>query len=106
MFFGEQGAVGSPHDPGRDLIQILTFVWMMLLIGVGSLIPPTLAHILNRNWTAAWIAVGTALFLMGSGTALGSFLGFLFGVPRLTVDGDQPTGRRGGSRRSYQPNTN
>lgn len=93
----------SDAGPGREVLNLLAFVWVMIGIGVASLLVPAL----TRETAADGLRViGVGLFLMGAGVSIGSMLGFLFGVPRSNVhlgpDGQAETG----DEPAYVPNTN
>ena len=73
---------GSETDSAQDLIRILVFIWLMVLTGLVGLSIPAFAHVAQGRYVDALVAVGTGAFLSGAATAAGSFIGFLFGVPR------------------------
>ena len=97
---------GSEGDPARDLIRILVFVWLMVATGLVGLGIPALAHLLQGRYVDALVSVGTGAFLAGAATAAGSFIGFLFGVPRANVSATRESANVTDIGRDYLPNTN
>jgi hypothetical protein len=97
---------GSNSDPASDLIRILVFVWLMVLIGLVGLLIPAAAHAAQGRYIEALVAVGAGAFLAGAAAAAGSFIGFLFGVPRATQQLTQEPAGPGQTRYPYLPNTN
>ena len=97
----------SDGDPVRDLIRILVFVWLMVVIGLIGLLIPATAHAAQGRYVAALVTLGAGVFLAGAATAAGSFLGFLFGVPRASQQiTREPGGERFEKQHPYLPNTN
>ena len=74
--------------PGRSVLQLLAFVWGMLAMGLASLLVPASAQVILGNYPQALAIVGVGLFLAGAATAVGSMLGFLFGVPKASPSRD------------------
>jgi hypothetical protein len=97
---------GSEADPASDLIRILVFVWLMVITGLVGLSIPAFAHIAQGRYVDALVAVGTGSFLAGAATAAGSFVGFLFGVPRAGHSITQESTATSRSEYAYLPNTN
>lgn len=97
---------GSETDPARDLIRILVFVWLMVLTGLVGLSIPAVAHVAQSRYVEALVAVGTGAFLAAAATAAGSFVGFLFGVPRAGHRITQEATETLRSEPPYLPNTN
>ena len=96
----------GPADtgPGREVLNLLAFLWVMIGIGLVSLLPPALVQ---TSWPAGLKVIGVGLFITGAGVAVGSMFGFLFGVPRSNVDLLGPDGvPNSGDEPSYVPNTN
>lgn len=97
---------GSEADPARDLIRILVFIWLMVLTGLVGLSIPAFAHVVQSRYVDALVAVGTGAFHAGAATAAGSFVGFLFGVPRAGHSVTQESIETLRSEHPYLPNTN
>jgi hypothetical protein len=97
---------GSEGDPAQDLIRILVFVWLMVLTGLVGLSIPALAHVAQGRYVDALVTVGTGAFLAGAATATGSFVGFLFGVPRAGHSATPESGESSRTEQPYLPNTN
>jgi hypothetical protein len=107
IFVGDQDTrAGSEADPARDLIRILVFIWLMILTGLVGLSIPALAHVAQGRYVEALMAVGTGAFLAGAATAAGSFIGFLFGVPRVGHNVTKESTDTLHSEHPYLPNTN
>jgi len=83
----------GPADtgPGREVLNLLAFLWVMIGLGLVSLLPPALVQ---TSWPAGLKVVGVGLFINGAGVAVGSMFGFLFGVPKSNVDLFGPDGLR------------
>jgi hypothetical protein len=90
---------------GRSVLRLLAFVWVMLGMGLLSLVPPALALLFSGNVVGALNAVGVGLFLAGAATASGSLFGFLFGVPKSAVNNGPDQMPRTGDEPAYVPNT-
>jgi hypothetical protein len=101
-----EARAGSEADSARDLIRILVFIWLMVLTGLVGLSIPAVAHVAQRRYVEALVAVGTGAFLAGAATAAGSFVGFLFGVPRAGHSITQESTETLRSEPPYLPNTN
>ena len=89
-------------DSGR----VLLLLWLLIAIGLISLVVPACVQLTYGNWAGALTVVGSGLFLAGASTLLGSTVGFLFGVPvreREPVTDDTGTAIRS---IGYRPNTN
>jgi len=97
---------GSDADPASDLIRILVFVWLMVLTGLAGLTIPALAHVLQGRYVEALVSAGTGAFLAGAAMAAGSFIGFLFGVPRANRSAARRTSEGRRLAGAYLPNTN
>jgi len=90
----------------HDLIQVLVFVWLMIIIGIVGILIPAAAYALQRHYVDSLITIGTGAFLTGAATAIGSLIGFLFGVPRASQRARRgPEGNTKGDA-LYLPNTN
>lgn len=100
------GSQGSAAKPERDLIRLLVFIWAMVLTGLLGLCIPAVAHALQQRYVDAFVALGSGAFLAGAATALGSFIGFLFGVPRSREPQKQGDAMLSHEPNSYLPNTN
>jgi hypothetical protein len=97
----------------NDIPSILALLWLLIAIGLVSLLIPSMAQGITNGWAAALTVLGSGLFLAGASTVTGSLAGFLFGVPRYRrVDHDAPTTGHGTSSHSATahsttaPNTN
>jgi hypothetical protein len=92
----------------HDINRVIVLLWLLIAIGLLSLGFPAAVRIGQNDWPGALSVVGTGLFMAGAATLVGSILGFLFGVPRRSVelpDGSEPNSSQK-SRSLYQPNTN
>jgi hypothetical protein len=101
MLFG-----GEDSGPGRSVLRLLAFVWGMVGFGLASLLVPAIAQAAIGNYGQAFTIVGVGLFLAGAATAFGSMLGFLFGVPKASLNPPPDGLQRFGDEPSYVPNTN
>ena len=94
--------VGRLGDAGR----VLLLLWLLIAIGLISLVVPACVQLTHGNWAGALTVVGSGLFLAGASTLVGSLAGFLFGVPvREREPGTDDTGSANRSI-GYRPNTN
>jgi hypothetical protein len=91
---------------GRSVLRLLAFVWFMMGIGLASLVVPALAQVTKGNWPQALAIFGVGLFLAGAATAAGSFLGFLFGVPKASPSHSPGHSTPSTQETLYEPNTN
>lgn len=96
----------SDANPARDLIRILVFVWLMVITGLVGLLIPAAAHVVQGRYIEGLVAVGAGAFLSGAATAAGSFIGFLFGVPRASPQVSQDSTELARGQHMYLPNTN
>ena len=87
----------------NDINNVIRLLWLLVAIGLLSLICPAIVRIYEGNWNGAFTVLGTGLFLAGAATLTGSILGFLFGVPRKQQE-KQGQSQQGIA--NYQPNTN
>jgi hypothetical protein len=78
----------------------------MVGIGLASLLFPASAQAIRGNYAEALAIIGVGLFLAGAATAAGSMLGFLFGVPRASMNRDPDHIPNSGDEPAYMPNTN
>jgi membrane protein YqaA with SNARE-associated domain len=65
-----------------DIPTVVGLVWLLIAIGLLSLLIPAYAQKITSGWAAALIVLGAGLFLAGAATVTGSLVGFMFGVPR------------------------
>ena len=65
-----------------DIPSVLALVWLLIAIGLLSLLIPSWAQEITHGWAAALTVLGAGLFLAGAATVTGSLIGFMFGVPR------------------------
>ena len=94
--------VGRLGDAGR----VLLLLWLLIAIGLISLVVPACVQLTHGNWAGALTVTGSGLFLAGASTLVGSAVGFLFGVP--VREREPETDNTGTVKRSigYRPNTN
>jgi len=71
--------LGRPDD---DIFRVLGLLWLLIAIGLVSLLIPSWAQRITSGWAAALNVLGAGLFLAGAATVTGSLVGFMFGVPR------------------------
>jgi len=90
----------------NDINRVITLLWMLILIGLLSLIFPATVKILQNDWAGALTTIGSGLFLAGAATLVGSILGFLFGVPKNNNAKDEGKETSASHQQFYQPNTN
>ncbi len=97
----------GPEDsgPGHSVLRLLAFVWSMVGMGLASLLVPAIAQAISRNYAQALNIIAVGLFLAGAATAFGSMLGFLFGVPKASLNRalDNTNSK---DELAYVPNTN
>ena len=87
----------------NDISRVLAIVWLLIAIGLVSLLIPAWAQGLTAGWAAALTVLGAGLFLAGAATVTGSLVGFMFGVPRYrTLEHDS----RAADDKTTAPNTN
>jgi hypothetical protein len=90
-----------------DVPSVLALVWLLIAIGLLSLLIPSWAQKLSGGWPAALTVLGAGLFLAGASTVTGSLVGFLFCVPRYRqLEPDAHAPRERSSDFSTAPNTN
>lgn len=65
----------------NDGVSALLLVWLLISVGLVSLLIPAWAQGLTNGRTAALTVIGAGLFLAGASTVTGSLVGFMFGVP-------------------------
>jgi len=94
--------VGRLGDTGR----VILLLWLLIAIGLLSLVVPACVQLTHGNWAGALTVIGSGLFLAGASTLVGSAVGFLFGVP--VREQEPETDNTGTAKKSigYQPNTN
>jgi hypothetical protein len=92
---------GASREP-NDIPGVLALVWLLIAIGLVSLLIPAWAQKLSVGPAAAWTVLGVGLFLAGASTVTGSLVGFMFGVPRYRR-GDREAQT---DRAATAPNTN
>jgi hypothetical protein len=89
-----------------DVDKVVVFLWLLIVVGLISLVVPACVQLTHGNWAGALTVVGTGLFLAGASALVGSIIGFLFGVPvrerNPGVDATGTVNRTIG----YRPNTN
>ena len=90
----------------NDVDEVILFLWLLILLGLISLVVPACVQLTHRNWAGALTVVGSGLFLAGASTLVGSIIGFLFGVP--VRERSQGADAAGTANRTigYRPNTN
>jgi hypothetical protein len=101
LMFGQEES-----GPGRSVLRLLAFVWGMVGIGLASLLVPAIAQAVSRNYAQALNIIGVGLFLAGAATAFGSMLGFLFGVPKASLNRAPGDAVSATDELAYVPNTN
>ena len=90
-----------------DIGQVLLIVWLLIAIGLFSLLIPAIAQIITSGWPSGLIVLGSGLFLAGASTVSGSLVGFLFGVPRYRrLDRDAEKSISTNEEYTTAPNTN
>lgn len=93
---------GRPGDVGR----VILLLWLLVVIGLISLVVPACVQLTHKNWAGALTVIGSGLFLAGASSLVGSIIGFLFGVPvrerKPEADATGTVNRTVG----YRPNTN
>lgn len=67
----------------NDIPGVLALIWLLIAIGLVSLVIPSGAQLISSGWAAALTVLGAGLFLAGAATVTGSLVGFMFGVPRV-----------------------
>lgn len=88
---------------GNDISKVLALLWLLIAIGLVSLLIPSWAQRIASGWAAGLTVLGAGLFLAGAATVTGSLVGFMFGVPRYrTLDRSSPTS----DDKTTAPNTN
>ena len=90
----------SRHD--NDVPGVLALIWLLIAIGLVSLVIPAWAQLIGHGWAAALTVLGAGLFLAGAATVTGSLVGFMFGVPRYRNDPEAQPNRN----KTTAPNTN
>jgi hypothetical protein len=65
----------------NDGVSALLLIWLLISVGLVSLLIPAWAQGLANGRTAALTVIGAGLFLAGASTVMGSLVGFMFGVP-------------------------
>jgi len=99
FFWRRSGLTGTKGD----IPIVLGLVWLLIAIGLLSLLIPATAQRIASGWAAALTVLGAGLFLAGAATVTGSLVGFMFGVPRYRrADREAQTADQG----TTAPNTN
>jgi hypothetical protein len=96
----------SASNTEHDLIRLLVFIWAMVLVGLIGLGIPAAAHVFQQRYVDALVALASGAFIAAAATAAGSFIGFLFGVPRAGDASKQNSTETPREESSYLPNTN
>lgn len=89
-----------------DINNIIVLLWLLITIGLLSLIFPAVVRVYQGNWMGAFTVIGTGLFLAGASTLVGSVIGFLFGVPKRHKGDNDPSSAGKSAVEKYRPNTN
>jgi hypothetical protein len=96
------------HFGGKDILGVIRLLWLLVSIGLLSLLIPAIVRWTAHDIKGGWTTIGTGLFLAGAATLTGSVIGFLFGVPRKNpAPSDRGKAETAGTELPvYEPNTN
>ena len=91
---------------GGDVDRVILLLWLMIVVGMFSLLIPASIKLTVQDWAGALTVVAAGLFLAGASTVTGSAVGFLFGVPRKGENGRDQAEESTDRPELYRPNTN